>query len=81
MVRRPQLYILALMLRSYEAKLQAQVARLREDIDMQRSHRQQMSDEVLAEARSRLEQLQQLVSSCPSHYVTPLTDQLKAIRK
>ncbi|KAH9833781.1 uncharacterized protein C8Q71DRAFT_849692 [Rhodofomes roseus] len=41
------------------AKLQAQVARLREDLEMQRTHRQQMSEEVLADARLRLEQLQQ----------------------
>ncbi|KAH9927287.1 uncharacterized protein B0H18DRAFT_907544 [Fomitopsis serialis] len=41
------------------AKLQAQVTRLREDLEMQRNHRQQMSEDVLADARRRLEQLQQ----------------------
>jgi len=45
------------------AKLQAQVNRVREDLEMQRTHRQQMSEDVLADARLRLEQLQQSVCS------------------
>lgn len=44
------------------AKLQAQVNRLREDLDMQRSHRQELSEEILSDARERLQQLQQVVS-------------------
>lgn len=55
------LHSLTSMLNTHSAKLQAQVTRLREDLDMQRSHRQQMSEEVLADARLRLEQLQQSV--------------------
>ncbi|CAL1700090.1 unnamed protein product [Somion occarium] len=42
------------------AKLQAQVNRLREDLDMQRSHRQELSEEILSDARERLQQLQQV---------------------
>ncbi|TCD61395.1 hypothetical protein EIP91_008516 [Steccherinum ochraceum] len=41
-------------------KLQAQVNRLREDMEMQRSHRQELSEEILTDARQRLQQLQQL---------------------
>ena len=41
------------------AKLQAQVARLREDMDVQRSHRHELSEELLSDAKQRLEQLQQ----------------------
>ncbi|KAI0920845.1 hypothetical protein AcW1_004995 [Taiwanofungus camphoratus] len=41
------------------AKLQAQLNRLREDFEMQRVHRQELSQEVLKDARQRLEQLQQ----------------------
>lgn len=62
-MRRLPSYALTSMLKTHSAKLQAQVTRLREDLDMQRSHRQQMSEEVLADARLRLEQLQQSVSS------------------
>ncbi|KAI0737703.1 hypothetical protein C8Q80DRAFT_1294198 [Daedaleopsis nitida] len=40
------------------AKLQAQVARLREDLDSQRIHRQEFSEELLNDAKQRLEQLQ-----------------------
>lgn len=43
------------------AKLRAQVNRLREDLEMQRSHRQELSEEILTDARQRLQQLQQLV--------------------
>ncbi|OBZ70260.1 hypothetical protein A0H81_09758 [Grifola frondosa] len=39
-------------------KLQAQANRLRDDLDMQRTHRQGLSQEVLSDARQRLEQLQ-----------------------
>lgn len=48
--------------RSWIGRLQAQVARLREDLDMQRIHRQELSEELLSEARERLQQLQQVVS-------------------
>lgn len=44
------------------AKLQAQVNRLREDLEMQRSHRQELSEEILSNARERLQQLQHAVS-------------------
>ncbi|KAL6307178.1 hypothetical protein BKA93DRAFT_747895 [Sparassis latifolia] len=47
------------MLRDKCAKLQAQLVRLREDLDAQRSHRRVMSQEVLQDARLRLAQLQQ----------------------
>ncbi|KAI0677177.1 hypothetical protein C8Q78DRAFT_1159371 [Trametes maxima] len=40
------------------AKLQAQVARLRDELDTQRTHRQEISEEILNDARQRLEQLQ-----------------------
>ncbi|KAI8982749.1 hypothetical protein BD414DRAFT_490998 [Trametes punicea] len=40
------------------AKLQAQVTRLRDDLDAQRTHRHELSEEILNEARRRLEQLQ-----------------------
>ncbi|TBU46395.1 hypothetical protein BD309DRAFT_954190 [Dichomitus squalens] len=40
------------------AKLQAQVLRLREDLDVQRTHRQELSQEILSDAKQRLEQLQ-----------------------
>ena len=43
------------------AKLQAQVGRLREDLEVQRSYRQELSNEILSEARSRLQHLQHLV--------------------
>ncbi|KAI0797165.1 hypothetical protein C8Q75DRAFT_710843 [Abortiporus biennis] len=42
------------------AKLQAQVNRLREDLDMHRTHRHEWSEEILSDARQRLQQLQQL---------------------
>ena len=42
----------------WSAKLQAQVARLHEDLDVQRSHRQEFSEEILNDAKQRLEQLQ-----------------------
>ncbi|KAI0796277.1 hypothetical protein BC629DRAFT_1504292 [Irpex lacteus] len=49
------------------AKLQAQVGRLREDLEVQRSYRQELSNEILTEARSRLQHLQHLdVSSSAS---------------
>ncbi|KZT06528.1 uncharacterized protein LAESUDRAFT_181974 [Laetiporus sulphureus 93-53] len=41
------------------AKLQAQNARLREDLDMQRVHRHELSEDILSDARQRLAQLQQ----------------------
>ncbi|EED81094.1 predicted protein [Postia placenta Mad-698-R] len=41
------------------AKSQAQLTRLREDFDMQRLHRQELSQEILQDARQRLAQLQQ----------------------
>ncbi|KAI0375969.1 hypothetical protein BV20DRAFT_960058 [Pilatotrama ljubarskyi] len=40
------------------AKLQAQVTRLRHDLDAQRTHRHELSEEILSDARQRLEQLQ-----------------------
>ncbi|KAI0355320.1 hypothetical protein OH77DRAFT_1424807 [Trametes cingulata] len=40
------------------AKLQAQVTRLREDLNAQRTHRHELSEEILSDARQRLEQLQ-----------------------
>ncbi|OCH94494.1 hypothetical protein OBBRIDRAFT_884689 [Obba rivulosa] len=40
-------------------KLQAQVTRLQEDLHMQAAHREELSREVLADARQRLEQLQE----------------------
>ncbi|KAH9854959.1 hypothetical protein C2E23DRAFT_867064 [Lenzites betulinus] len=40
------------------AKLQTQVSRLRDDVDTQRTHRHQFSEEILNDARQRLEQLQ-----------------------
>ncbi|OSD04469.1 hypothetical protein PYCCODRAFT_1407364 [Trametes coccinea BRFM310] len=40
------------------AKLQAQVTRLRDDLDSERAHKYEISEEVLSEARQRLEQLQ-----------------------
>ncbi|KAI0832804.1 hypothetical protein BC628DRAFT_1348375 [Trametes gibbosa] len=40
------------------AKLEAQVARLRDEADTQRTHRHQYSEEILNDARQRLEQLQ-----------------------
>ncbi|KAM5534429.1 hypothetical protein V8D89_011896 [Ganoderma adspersum] len=40
------------------AKLQAQVTRLREDLNVHRTHRQELSQEILADAKQRLEQLQ-----------------------
>ncbi|KAI0722287.1 hypothetical protein C8T65DRAFT_628860 [Cerioporus squamosus] len=40
------------------AKLQAQVTRLREDLESQRAHRHELSEEILSDARQRLEQLQ-----------------------
>ncbi|RPD66795.1 hypothetical protein L226DRAFT_476686 [Lentinus tigrinus ALCF2SS1-7] len=40
------------------AKLQAQVTRLREDLESQRVHRHELSEEILSDARQRLEQLQ-----------------------
>lgn len=43
------------------AKLQAQVGRLREDLEAQRAQRREMSEEVLSDARERIRQLQQLV--------------------
>lgn len=53
------------------AKLQAQVNRLREDLEMQRSHRQELSEEILSNARERLQQLQHAVSgfceTAPAH--------------
>ncbi|RDX53718.1 hypothetical protein OH76DRAFT_1143839 [Lentinus brumalis] len=39
-------------------KLQAQVNRLREDLESQRTHRHELSEEILSDARQRLEQLQ-----------------------
>ncbi|EMD40357.1 hypothetical protein CERSUDRAFT_110951 [Gelatoporia subvermispora B] len=41
------------------AKLQAQATHLREDLHMQAVHREELSQEVLADARLRLEQLQE----------------------
>ncbi|KAI0658545.1 hypothetical protein C8Q70DRAFT_1054696 [Cubamyces menziesii] len=40
------------------AKLQAQVARLRDEVESQKVHRHELSEEILSEARQRLEQLQ-----------------------
>ncbi|KAI0340880.1 hypothetical protein BDW22DRAFT_1430533 [Trametopsis cervina] len=42
------------------AKLQAHVSRLREDLEVQRSYRKEFSEEILTEARSRLQHLQHL---------------------
>ncbi|KAI0089248.1 hypothetical protein BDY19DRAFT_944884 [Irpex rosettiformis] len=42
------------------AKLQAQVGRVREDLEIQRSYKQELSNEILTEARSRLQHLQHL---------------------
>ncbi|KAL1944128.1 hypothetical protein VTO73DRAFT_3313 [Trametes versicolor] len=39
-------------------KLQAQVTRLRDEVDNQRTHRHEFSEEILTDARQRLEQLQ-----------------------
>ncbi|KAH9948736.1 hypothetical protein B0H21DRAFT_210945 [Amylocystis lapponica] len=41
------------------AKLQAQANRLREDFEMQSLHRRELSEDILKDARQRLEQLQQ----------------------
>ena len=43
---------------THTAKLQAQVTRLREDLNVHRTHRQELSQEILADAKERLEQLQ-----------------------
>ncbi|PIL37486.1 hypothetical protein GSI_01180 [Ganoderma sinense ZZ0214-1] len=40
------------------AKLQAQVSRLRENLNVHRAHRQELSQEILTDAKRRLEQLQ-----------------------
>lgn len=40
------------------AKLQAQVTRLRDEAENQRTHRHEFSEEILTDARQRLEQLQ-----------------------
>lgn len=49
-------------------KLQAQVNRLREELDIQRKQREELSQEVLQDARNRLQQLQ--TSVCTSNLVT-----------
>ena len=52
--------------------METEVQRLREDLDVQRTHRQELSQEILSDAKQRLEQLQyhvryqvcQLQTSC-----------------
>lgn len=45
------------------AKLQAEVRRLQHDLQQQRQHRLELSEEILHEARSRLQTLQEYVGS------------------
>ncbi len=40
------------------AKLQAHVSRLQKDLEAQRTHRHEISEEILHDAKQRLEQLQ-----------------------
>ncbi|KAJ3551784.1 hypothetical protein NM688_g4510 [Phlebia brevispora] len=47
------------------SKLQSQMAHLREDADLQRSQRRKMSEDILSDARSRLQQMQRPVAGSP----------------
>lgn len=53
---------------SIPAKLQAQVTRLRDEVDNQRTHRHEFSEEILTDARQRLEQLQYHVRLFPQAF-------------
>ncbi|KAH8096625.1 hypothetical protein BXZ70DRAFT_945422 [Cristinia sonorae] len=62
------------------SKLRAQVDRLREDLEMQRSHRQELSEEILTDARQRLQQLQQLhLGNTPAHDDSEMTKVLESL--
>jgi cysteinyl-tRNA synthetase len=52
------------------AKLQTEVRRLQKDLEQRRQHRLELSEEILHEARSRLETLQNYVGTHATYTVT-----------